>query len=54
MKRSRMRAVLGFGILLALALFLAAASLASGSVTLSPRGGLLMPSDLECWWKLSD
>ena len=25
-----------------------------GSVTLSPRGGLLMPSDLESWWKLSD
>ena len=48
MKRSRMRAVLGFGILLALALFLAAASLASGSVTLSPGqivSALFAPQD---------
>jgi NAD+ synthase (glutamine-hydrolysing) len=25
-----------------------------GSVSLSPRGDWRMPSDLECWWKLSD
>ena len=48
MKRSTARAVLGFGILLALALFLAAASLASGSVTLSPGqivSALFAPQD---------